>query len=125
AAEGLTFYAQTDDAGRPLRANCRYRLRGSPPHARYWTLAAFDSRGTRSQDRYASSRRLTSEMVVRDVDGDMKIEVSPQLSGGNWLQTAGSDPLVLVLQLYDTQVTGTRGIVDPQMPAIALLECIG
>jgi len=123
AAEGLAFYARTDDAGRPLRAQCRYRLRGHTPPARYWTLTAHNSDGLPLRSPGEEIRRLTSETVTRDPDGEMKIEVSQKMAGGNWLETSETEAFYLVIRLYDTPVTGTRGIVDPRMPAIALIEC--
>ena len=42
AAEGLAFHAQTDERGNPLQRNCQYRIRGTTPTARLWTLAAHD-----------------------------------------------------------------------------------
>ncbi|MDD9910830.1 MAG: DUF1214 domain-containing protein [Ahrensia sp.] len=123
AAEGITFYARTDDAGRPLRADCRYRLRGSPPRSRYWTLTAVDLQGRPLQFDDTVVNRLTSNDVFRVAGQDLVIGVAPQLTAGNWLKTVGSAPFHLVLNLYDTPITGAQGIVDPQMPAIALLEC--
>ncbi len=124
AAEGIAFHARTDDAGRPLRLNCRYRLRGETPAARYWTLTASSSSSDK-QSQSASQRlaRLTSDTMIRRNGEDLVIEVSPQLAGGNWLKVGGEGSFFLTVRLYDTPVTGTRGIVDPLMPKIALLGC--
>ena len=123
AAEGLALFARTDDAGRPLRANCRYRLRGETPAARYWTLTAQKIDEQQKRGIAESERQLTSDIMVRETGGDLVVEVSPELAGGNWLKTSGDGRFLLTMRLYDTPVTGTRGIVDPLMPKIALLGC--
>ncbi len=122
AAEGIAFHARTDDAGRPLRLNCRYRLRGETPAARYWTLTAQNA-DNQNQSTSRNLARLTSDVVMRANNDDLVIEVSPKLAGGNWLKVAGSGRFFLTMRLYDTPVTGARGIVDPLMPKVALLGC--
>ncbi|MFO0510077.1 MAG: DUF1214 domain-containing protein, partial [Gammaproteobacteria bacterium] len=39
--ETLYYIAQQDDAGRPLRAECRYLVSGSIPAARWWSVTAY------------------------------------------------------------------------------------
>ena len=123
AAEGIAFYARTDDAGRPLRANCRYRLRGETPVARHWTLTVQYVDEQQNRIVTESERQLSSQVMIREVSGDLVIEVSPELAGGNWLKISGVGSFLLTMRLYDTPVTGARGIVDPLMPKIALLGC--
>lgn len=39
--ESMYFVAMQDDAGKPLRTNCRYRITGTPPAARWWSITAY------------------------------------------------------------------------------------
>lgn len=36
--EAIYFTAFTDSHGKPLRGDCRYRVRGAPPPARWWRV---------------------------------------------------------------------------------------
>jgi len=41
-SETLYYTTQRDDQGEPLRAECRYKVEGSPPPARWWSITAYD-----------------------------------------------------------------------------------
>ncbi|MEL7273042.1 MAG: DUF1214 domain-containing protein [Pseudomonadota bacterium] len=123
AAEGLAFHALTDEAGRALRRQCQYRLSGQTPPARYWTLAAHGLTGAVLGDGPVDASRLISHKMLRSSDGRFSLEVGPRLAGGNWLAVRGQGEYQLILRLYDSPITSTRGIVDPEMPRIELLGC--
>lgn len=123
AAEGLLFHAQRDDAGAQLRRECHYMLEGTTPTARFWTLSSRTVEGDFILTENAAIRTLSSRSLVRNANGAFTIAVGPDAMAGNWFQTDGTGPYQLVMHLYDTPVTGTRGIVDPQMPGIRLVEC--
>lgn len=123
AAEGLAFHAISDEKGQPLRRQCQYRLSGQTPPARYWTLAAHTMTGLVLASGSANESHLISHKMLRSTDGRFSLTVGPSLAGGNWLAVAGSGPYQLILRLYDSPITSTRGIVDPEMPSIELLGC--
>ena len=39
--ETMYYMARHDDAGRPLRSACSYRVEGLPPLARWWSITAY------------------------------------------------------------------------------------
>ena len=39
--ETMYYIATQDDAGRPLRSSCNYRVAGTPPAARWWSITAY------------------------------------------------------------------------------------
>ncbi len=45
SGDGITFYARTDDAARPLDGRCDVALSGTTPQARFWTLTLYDPDG--------------------------------------------------------------------------------
>ena len=105
--EGLSFFAATDDEDRPLDGACEYRLAGSPPVARLWTLNLFTPDG-RLLAPGPGRRSLSSDQLLRSAKGDFEIVVAPSARAGNWLSTAGGAPFAISLNLYDTNVSPTQ-----------------
>lgn len=121
--DGVAFFAQSDDKGRPLDGRCDVTLTGITPTARFWTLALYSPNGqliANSINRYG----FTSQEIVRRSDGSFEITVSPRASAGNWLPTGGVERYMLVLRLYDTAVgISTRAGREVPMPAVATEAC--
>lgn len=123
AAEGLAFHAREDEAGRLLLRECQYQLAGQTPPARFWTLSAHSEDGGLLNERAVENRSLLSQEILRDGDGRFSLQTGPKLSAGNWLKLQGTGPYQLILRLYDSPITSTSGIVDPEMPTITRLGC--
>lgn len=123
AAEGIAFHGRVDSSGEPLDLACSYRLTGTTPTARLWTLTAHGLDGSVAEDGLGKASALVSRNVVRDPQGNFKINVGPQLASENWLQTSGNGPFQLVFRLYDSPITASAGIVALQMPTIRQLGC--
>ena len=103
--ETMYFVAERDDRGHRLRSACRYRVRGAPPDARWWSITAYaddfllfpDSR-----HRYS----LNGDTVRLDGDGQFTLLTGPEpqpgaRAGAAWLPTPGDRGLVLTLRLYN------------------------
>lgn len=122
-AEGLTFVAQRDSGGEALARNCAYRIEGTFPSARFWTIHAADA----SQPLIRAERRklpaLHSLEILRQADNSVSISVGPRPASGNWLATGGNGPMTLMLTLYDTPITSNTGISDITLPEIAKVAC--
>lgn len=121
--DGVSFSAQTDDAGKILDGRCEISLSGITPTARFWTLALYNAEGqlvANSVNRYG----FTSQEIVRRADGTFDITVAPRASTGNWLPTGGVERYVLVLRLYDTAVgVSTRAGREVPMPSVKIRSC--
>jgi hypothetical protein len=121
--DGVSFTAQTDDAGRPLDGRCDVVLSGTTPTARFWTVTLYDANGrlvANSVNRFG----FTSQEIVRSADGTFSIAVSPRADAGNWLPTGGIERYRLMLRLYDTPVgVSTRAGKEVPMPTIATTNC--
>lgn len=111
--ETLYFVAQRDDAGRPLRAACVYRVSGPAPEARWWSVTAYgDDRFLLDapQHRYSVNSAAPAAVPgrVAFMTGPRPPAVEAQQLGadavpsgtGSWLPTPGDKGLLLVLRLY-------------------------
>ena len=124
SAEGVMFTATRDSRGDVLDRSCTYRVTGSLPPARFWTLDVSGTEGF-SLPNPAQRSGYTAAEVLRSADGDFIITVSPFPEPGNWVPVRGFGRFVLALRLYDTAVTalGTRSLRDLPMPSITRDRC--
>lgn len=122
-SEGLRFVAETDSAGKALNAACSYRVDGKTPQASLWTLVALDRKG-RNIARPGTPLFMDDTHLQRGPDGTFSIDVGPDLSGGDWLETEAKGSLRLVLTLYDTPVPSGRGEDGLAMPTITKAGCL-
>mgnify|MGYP001612849531 CR=1 FL=1 len=114
--EAIYFTAFTDSSGNKLRGDCRYRVRGAAPSARWWSLTLYGADHylvPNSADVYAQSPASLPPMV----DGRFDIAVAPNVTGPATLPSPASGAFSLTLRLYNppTEVLG-------QLPALALPE---
>jgi hypothetical protein len=123
SGDGVTFFARSDNNGRPLDGRCDVALSGTTPQARFWTLTLYDPDGklvANSVHRFG----FTSQEVVRGANGAFEIAIGPRARPGNWLPTGGVERYVLALRLYDTPVgLATRAGPDVPMPSIRVRGC--
>lgn len=123
-AEGIVFVASEDSAGAPIRRQCRYRISGSVPAARFWTLYAADADARTPLP--ATGRRqpaLHSRMLLHEEEGTFAITVGRDPAPGNWLTVSGSGPMRLVLSLFDTPVSTSGDVSDVEVPEIRRTAC--
>jgi hypothetical protein len=121
-AEGLAFVATHDAAGLPLRRDCTYRIEGTTPPARFWTLHATDAARRVIMAREHKSA-LHSLELLRQPDSSFSIAVGRHPAPGNWLGIEGAGAMRFVLTLYDTPVAGSTGVTDIEMPAVLNAGC--
>jgi hypothetical protein len=123
SAEGLTFVAVADSAGRALRRDCAYRIAGPVPVTRFWTLYAAASSLRPLQTGTQGGAALHSYQLLRDPQDSFSITVSRNPAPGNWLPLAGTGPFRLVLTLYDTAIASSAAIADIDLPSITRIGC--
>lgn len=101
--ETMYFVATQDDAGRPLRARCNYRVQGTPPLARWWSITAY------ADDMFlfdipAGHHSLNGSTAQLDANGQFTLTAgSQQTPGVHWLATQGDGGMLLTLRLYNPQ----------------------
>lgn len=123
ATEGLAFEAMTDSSGEPLLRECDYRIEGSAPPARLWTLVAYGSGGRQVEPAPGGQSAVQSNRLLRFGDGTFLITAASAARSGNWMALSGSGPMRLVMRLYDTPITASAGLAPPAMPAIVREDC--
>jgi hypothetical protein len=100
SSEVIYYFADTDSAGRPLSHGASYRIEGTDPDTRWWSIAVYndDHFIPNEQNRYSFSQTT----VQREPDGSWVILLSREPSEPNWLPT-GDQPgtLVLTLRCYN------------------------
>lgn len=100
--ETLYFLATTDDKGQPLRSRCSYRVSGTPPQARWWSITAY------AEDMYLFANEpkrysISSANAPLDAAGKFSVVTGPAqpASAKNWIPTPGDRGVVFTLRLYN------------------------
>lgn len=126
SSEGLMFHARQDSGGEPLLPRCTYRISGTFPAARFWTLhlrsaedEVLPSSGT------GRRTAIHSRSLLRTGDGTASITIASQPSAGNWLAVTGEAPFSLVLSLYDTATASSARIQELRLPPVERVSCDG
>ncbi|MBK8085945.1 MAG: DUF1214 domain-containing protein [Devosia sp.] len=120
ASEGLQFVARTDSDNQRLDRACRYRIDGTTPAARFWTLVAVAPLTGAPIARPDGALDFASTRLSRAGDGSFALYVSRTLAPQNWLEITGEGSFELVLTLYDTPSVG-GGVAA--LPAIIREAC--
>ncbi|HXY59452.1 MAG TPA: DUF1214 domain-containing protein [Methylocystis sp.] len=111
-SEGLVFVAQSDSFGAPLEGRCDYRIFGTPPAARFWTIGLASASGAplgNAAERYG----FASSEVVRRENGDFEITVAREARPWNWLSPGDARSFVVTLRLYDSALDAAAMRLDP------------
>ena len=118
--ETIYFTAGRDGDGERLRVSCSYRIEGTDPPARWWSITLYGDDHflvSNPQQRYSYG----GETVARNEDGSFTIAVGPNETDGNWIPTGDGltgDTFTLTLRLYNPDENAARnpsGIVLPQI----------
>lgn len=123
AGEGLQLIAARSDDGAPLDGRCRYRISGSVPTTRGWTLEVTDAAG-RPFRLPLERASFTDAEVVRSEDGALAIMAAAPPQAGNWLPLPPEGRFQFRLRLYDTPVSGQTGETRAtNLPQITRVDC--
>lgn len=112
--EGFSLTAERDLSGQALDGRCTYRLSGSMPAARFWTLTLTTPDG-RPIITPLQRTGFTSGEIIRQGNGSFSIEIGPRPLAGNWLPTPQSGPFILTLRFYETPLSATATVLEPRM----------
>ena len=120
-----TYIARTDSDGAGLHSACDYAVNGVELPDRWWSLAAFDSRGSlipNAVNRHA----FTRDNAAINADGSYLMTLSRDVGPGNWLPTGGAGRLVIILTVLDLKTIALNaGTSDEQqiLPTIRRISC--
>lgn len=124
-SETIYFTAARDGEGERLRTDCSYRVTGTNPPTRWWSITLY------GEDHYlvANPQNRFSyggETVLRNEDGSFVITVGPEEADGNWLPTGQGhtgDTFTLTLRLYNPDESAARDPSGIALPQIAKEAC--
>lgn len=123
--QAIYFVARTDSAGHRLDGRCRYRVTGSDPDSRWWSLTVYGSDRflvPNAEHRYSASR----ESVTRDADGRYAVRLSRQrpegLADGDWAALP-EGAFLLTLRLYQPSPAVTADTAHVKLPEIVAEAC--
>jgi hypothetical protein len=101
--ETMYFVATRDDAGHSLQSQCNYRISGTPPAARWWSITAY------ADDMFLfdapnGKYSLNGSTATLNAAGDFSFTTGPVAQGDSyWLPTPGRRGLLLTLRLYNPE----------------------
>jgi hypothetical protein len=123
--ETMYFIATHDDQGRPLRSHCNYRIQGTPPQARWWSVTAY-ANDLFLFDAVNRNFSLNGSTAVLDAQGHFQLTTGPHaVDGSFWLPTPGNSGVVLALRLYNPEPSLQAAPASLQPPTITRLgECL-
>ena len=126
-SETLYYTTDHDDTGSLLRAECRYRIEGPPPPARWWSLTAY------AADHFlfpndAKRYSVNGETVTLDGSGRFGATIGPaseiSRDDRSWIPTTGQGGMRLTLRLYGADESVQRApdsLVTPTIRRVG--EC--
>jgi hypothetical protein len=122
--ETVYYTATTDDDGEPLRSECRYRVEGRDPPARWWSITAYgDDHFLVPNPRRAYSVDRTR--VRRADDGTFAIAVGGKPADANWIATAATpgETFSLSIRLYQPEGAVVDDLGGTPLPRIRREGC--
>ncbi len=125
ATSALYFFANSDEKGNTLSANCEYVVEGRPLNAAWWSLAIYDGTGRLIPNK-AGRHAFNRTDVARRADGSFRIVLAQSARPGNWLPTAKQGSLKLVLRAYDLRDADSvldKAAAERGLPTIRKIVC--
>ena len=125
ASETIYYSATADDSGRALSTSCQYRVEGTEPATRWWSITAYADdnfliRG--SNGRYS----VDKTSVEKGADGSFAVRVGGEPRAGNWISTGppdGGHPFSLTLRLYNPDGSIVSNLGGVTLPKIVQEHC--
>lgn len=113
-SESMYFVAHTDSQLRPLRSRCTYKVSGTAPSARWWSITAY------AEDHFLFD--APDKKFSFTSNGDYSFITGPQATTGmQWLPTSGDRGLELMLRLYQPDATLQAAPASLRAPDIELV----
>jgi hypothetical protein len=120
--EETIYYTAADDSdGHALDGSCTYRIEGSDPPARWWSITAYgadDFLIPNAADRYS----ISMNSVARRADGSFAATLSQAKAEGNWIPLAAGR-FDLTMRLYNPQAEAVADPANVALPVIRKAAC--
>lgn len=123
--EAIYFTAFTDSAGEALRGECRYRLAGPTPPARWWSLTAYGADHyliPNAANRYAVNGRTLPSAAVDRIELALS-SPEPAADLPAWLPIPQQGAFSLTLRLYNPPPELAGQLATIALPEIRREAC--
>ena len=120
--EAVYYTAFRDGHDRPLRGRCSYRLEGTAPPARWWSITLYGADSylvANAAHRYA----WDATTLPADADGRYRITVSATPQPEHWLPAPAQGSFSLTLRLYGPADAVRRDPAHVALPGIQRVAC--
>jgi hypothetical protein len=118
-SETIYYTAATDNDGHRLDGHCLYKITGTQPDARWWSITAYGADSyliPNPANRYSIAKTISAQQV------SFTVQVGGRASGTNWIPV-GPGRFSLTLRLYNP---GPGFLLDPAhaiLPAVIRVSC--
>jgi hypothetical protein len=99
AGQIIEFASESDADGNSIDGDCIYAITGTPPAARWWSIAIPDAAAS-------GNPAITSDTAIRDPGGFLNVTVSRHPLPGNWLKPASNDNFSLIYAVAESESLG-------------------
>jgi hypothetical protein len=122
SSETVYFVANRDADGNVLDWRCTYRVDGTDPDARWWSLTVYKNFHFVPNEKKVYSFSQTT--VERERDKSWQIFVSPVEQEKNWLPM-GDQPgdIKLLFRAYNPSASLVNGIAQVKLPKVVKKDC--
>ncbi|KUR77741.1 DUF1214 domain-containing protein [Novosphingobium sp. FSW06-99] len=123
--QALYFVRKTDEAGRPLRENCRYRVAGGALPGRWWSVTVYapDNFLPRNDDGALS---FDATRVHPDAAGQWQaVAASHPVPGAVWVSTRRAGQFDLTLRIYNPTPAAQADFTTIALPSVTRIGCEG
>jgi len=122
SSEVLYFLAYEDSQGQTLDCNCVYKIEGTEPDTRWWSIAAYEDLHfiPNPINRYS----LNVSTVETDNNYTFAIYLAPEAKYINWLPSCrNGGQLALCLRCYGPSDAFRANIAKAELPTITKISC--
>ncbi len=124
--EAIYFTAFTDSAGEALRGECRYRLAGPTPPARWWSLTAYGADHyliDNAENRYAVNAGTLPSAAAGRIELSLSSRASDTTDPAALLPIPQQGAFSLTLRLYNPPAELVAQLATVALPVIRREAC--
>ena len=122
AREARYYSAAVDDRGRPLDGRCRYRVSGTDPGGRWFSLTLYDASGYLVANR-AGIRSVGSAGLSPAERSAWTAIVARDPQQERWLPSGGIESFNLTFRVYLPEGEGRTNLPRERLPRIERMGC--
>ncbi len=122
-SQAIYFTRKTDDAGDPLREECRYQVAGGPLPGQWWSVTVY------AADNYLplnddGALSFDATEVSSDAAGQWSALLAPVAPHGTaWASTRKAGTFDITLRIYQPTAQAQADFATIPMPKVTKLEC--